>query len=105
MVIIGIGNLLLLMVIFTFILMHLRDLGDKTQLSLNGISHVWGMLAELKEEEEWNIKIQWKKWIALNVKSVLENLFIIWTIKFSGILTVQKKQTICGEIEDELLLL
>jgi putative Ca2+/H+ antiporter (TMEM165/GDT1 family) len=52
MVIIGIGNLLLLMVIFTFILMHLRDLGDKTQLSLNGISHVWGMLAELKEEEE-----------------------------------------------------
>ena len=46
-ILIGIGNLMVLLVIFTFTLMHLRDINDKTQLSINGISHVWGALTEL----------------------------------------------------------
>tara|TARA_R100001015_G_C4456493_1_gene44840 strand:- start:355 stop:525 length:171 start_codon:yes stop_codon:yes gene_type:complete len=52
MIIIGIGNLLLLTLIFIFISMHLRDIEVKTQLSLNGMSHVWGALMELKGGEE-----------------------------------------------------
>jgi len=45
---ISIGNLLLIMIVFTFTQMHLKEIRDKTQLSVNGMSHVWGALMELK---------------------------------------------------------
>ena len=48
MIMIGIGNLLLILIIFTFTLLHLKSIGNRTQLILNGVSHVWGAVMELK---------------------------------------------------------
>lgn len=45
---IGIGNLVLLLIVYTFTQMHLKDINDKNQINMNGISHVWGALMELK---------------------------------------------------------
>jgi hypothetical protein len=45
---IGIGVLILLLIFFIFTQIHLKDIGIKTQQNMNGISHVWGILMELK---------------------------------------------------------
>ncbi len=45
---IGIGVLILLLIFFIFTQIHLKDIGIKTQQNMNGISHVWGVLMELK---------------------------------------------------------
>jgi hypothetical protein len=46
--IIGLGNLLLILIFFAFTQMHLKEINVKTQQNMNGISHVWGVLMELK---------------------------------------------------------
>ncbi len=47
-IMIGIGNLLLILIVFAFTQMHLKDINDKNRINMNGISHVWGALMELK---------------------------------------------------------
>ena len=45
---IGIGILILLLIFFIFTQIHLKNINDKNQQNMNGISHVWGVLMELK---------------------------------------------------------
>ena len=45
---IGIGILILLLIFFIFTQIHLKNINDKNQQNMNGISHVWGTLMELK---------------------------------------------------------
>ena len=46
--IIGIGILVLISIVFIIMQMHLREINVKNQQNMNGISHVWGMLMEIK---------------------------------------------------------
>jgi hypothetical protein len=46
--IIGLGILLLILIFFAFTQMHLKEINVKAQKNMNGISHVWGVLMELK---------------------------------------------------------
>jgi hypothetical protein len=39
-------------VALAYIISSLRDISNKTQLTLNGVSHVWGAVMELNAEEE-----------------------------------------------------
>ena len=39
-------------VMFAFNLMHLRQINNTTRMNLNGLSHVWGALMEMKLGEE-----------------------------------------------------
>jgi hypothetical protein len=56
--VIGLGILALMVISFIFNQISLREINTKNQHNMNGISHVWGMLMELKldlkllEEEE-----------------------------------------------------
>lgn len=45
---IGIGVLLLILITFLFTQINLKDINVKNQQNMNGISHVWGVLMELK---------------------------------------------------------
>tara|TARA_B100000287_G_C20608500_1_gene771093 strand:+ start:453 stop:692 length:240 start_codon:yes stop_codon:yes gene_type:complete len=45
---IGIGVLLLILITFLFTQINLKDINVKNQQNMNGISHVWGILMELK---------------------------------------------------------
>lgn len=47
-IVIGIGILLLILIFFIFTQIHLKEINVKTQQNMNGISHVWGVLMELK---------------------------------------------------------
>jgi len=53
---IGLGILALILISFVFNQISLREINTKNQQNMNGISHVWGMLMELKldlkQEEE-----------------------------------------------------
>ena len=53
---IGLGILALMLISFIFSQISLREINTKNQQNMNGISHVWGMLMELKldlkQEEE-----------------------------------------------------
>lgn len=44
----GIGILLLVLITFVFNQISLKNINDKNQQNMNGISHVWGTLMELK---------------------------------------------------------
>ena len=44
----GIGVLLLILITFLFTQINLKDIKVKNQQNMNGISHVWGILMELK---------------------------------------------------------
>jgi len=44
----GIGILVLIYIVFIIMQMHLREINVKNQQNMNGISHVWGMLMEIK---------------------------------------------------------
>ncbi len=44
----GIGILLLVLITFVFNQISLKNINDKNQHNMNGISHVWGTLMELK---------------------------------------------------------
>tara|TARA_B100001778_G_scaffold334666_1_gene347012 strand:- start:1522 stop:1785 length:264 start_codon:yes stop_codon:yes gene_type:complete len=46
--IVGIGILLLVLISFVFNQIILREINAKNQQNMNGISHVWGTLMELK---------------------------------------------------------
>jgi len=46
--IIGIGILILILISFAFNQISLKDINAKNQKNMNGISHVWGTLMELK---------------------------------------------------------
>jgi len=46
--IVGIGILLLVLISFVFNQISLREINAKNQQNMNGISHVWGTLMELK---------------------------------------------------------
>ena len=46
--IIGIGILILILISFGFTQKHLSEINTKNQQNMNGISHVWGILMELK---------------------------------------------------------
>ena len=46
--IVGIGILLLVLISFVFNQISLREINSKNQQNMNGISHVWGTLMELK---------------------------------------------------------
>ena len=46
--IVGIGILLLVLISFVFNQIILREINTKNQQNMNGISHVWGTLMELK---------------------------------------------------------
>jgi hypothetical protein len=46
--VLGIGILILILIFFIFTQIHLKDIKVKTQQNMNGISHVWGILMELK---------------------------------------------------------
>ncbi len=46
--IIGIGILILILISFAFNQISLKDINAKNQQNMNGISHVWGTLMELK---------------------------------------------------------
>jgi hypothetical protein len=45
---IGIGVLLLILITFLFTQINLKEINVKNQQNMNGISHVWGVLMELK---------------------------------------------------------
>ena len=45
---IGIGVLLLILITFLFTQINLKEINVKNQQNMNGISHVWGTLMELK---------------------------------------------------------
>ncbi len=45
---IGIGILILILISFVFNQISLKDINTKNQQNMNGISHVWGTLMELK---------------------------------------------------------
>tara|TARA_R100001509_G_scaffold163655_1_gene138745 strand:+ start:65 stop:307 length:243 start_codon:yes stop_codon:yes gene_type:complete len=45
---IGLGILALILISFVFNQISLREINNKNQQNMNGISHVWGMLMELK---------------------------------------------------------
>tara|TARA_B100002019_G_scaffold33411_1_gene27396 strand:+ start:2632 stop:2874 length:243 start_codon:yes stop_codon:yes gene_type:complete len=45
---IGLGILALILISFVFNQISLREINTKNQQNMNGISHVWGMLMELK---------------------------------------------------------
>ena len=45
---IGIGVLLLILITFLFTQINLKEINVKNQKNMNGISHVWGVLMELK---------------------------------------------------------
>ena len=44
----GLGIMLLILMCFIFTQIYLRDISVKTKQNMNGISHVWGVLTELK---------------------------------------------------------
>jgi hypothetical protein len=44
----GFGIMLLILMCFIFTQNYLKDIGVKTKQNMNGISHVWGVLTELK---------------------------------------------------------
>jgi len=44
-IIIAILNML---VMFAFVMLHLRNINDRTVIILNGLSHVWGAVMELR---------------------------------------------------------
>ena len=46
--VIGIGILILILIFFIFTQIHLKEISFKNQQNINGISHVWGILMELK---------------------------------------------------------
>tara|TARA_Y100000389_G_scaffold205136_2_gene263869 strand:+ start:17625 stop:17864 length:240 start_codon:yes stop_codon:yes gene_type:complete len=46
--VIGIGILILILIFFIFTQIHLKEISFKNQQNINGISHVWGVLMELK---------------------------------------------------------
>ena len=46
--IVGIGILLLVLISFVFNQIIVREINAKNQQNMNGISHVWGTLMELK---------------------------------------------------------
>ena len=45
---IGIGVMFLILMCFIFTQNYLKDISVKTKQNMNGISHVWGVLTELK---------------------------------------------------------
>ena len=47
---IGLGILALMLISFIFSQISLREINSKNQQNMNGISHVWGMLMELKSD-------------------------------------------------------
>ncbi len=47
---IGLGILALMLISFIFNQISLREINAKNQQNMNGISHVWGTLMELKLE-------------------------------------------------------
>ncbi len=47
---IGLGILALMLISFIFSQISLREINTKNQQNMNGISHVWGMLMELKSD-------------------------------------------------------
>jgi len=47
---IGLGILALMLISFIFSQISLREINNKNQQNMNGISHVWGMLMELKSD-------------------------------------------------------
>ena len=47
---IGLGILALILISFVFNQISLREINTKNQQNMNGISHVWGMLMELKSD-------------------------------------------------------
>jgi len=61
--VLGLGILILILIFFIFTQIHLKDITVKTQQNMNGISHVWGILMELKldiqmlEDKVFNPKI------------------------------------------------
>lgn len=57
----GIGILILILICFMFTQIHLKEINVKNQQNMNGISHVWGILMELKLdlqmlEDKWFIQ-------------------------------------------------
>ena len=46
--VVGIGILLLVLISFVFNQIILKEINTKNQQNMNGISHVWGTLMELK---------------------------------------------------------
>jgi len=47
-IVIGIGILILILIFFIFTQINLKEINVKNQQNMNGISHVWGTLMELK---------------------------------------------------------
>ena len=47
---IGLGILALMVMSFLFNQLNFREIKIKNQQNMNGISHVWGMLMELKSD-------------------------------------------------------
>jgi len=47
-IVIGIGILLLILIFFIFTQIQLKEISFKNQQNINGTSHVWGVLMELK---------------------------------------------------------
>ena len=47
---IGLGILALMVMSFLFNQLNFREIKTKNQQNMNGISHVWGMLMELKSD-------------------------------------------------------
>ena len=59
--IIGIGLYILILIFFMFTQILLKEINVKNQQNMNGISHVWGVLMELKLdlqmlEDKWPIQ-------------------------------------------------
>tara|TARA_B100001287_G_scaffold276308_1_gene286678 strand:+ start:740 stop:964 length:225 start_codon:yes stop_codon:yes gene_type:complete len=47
-IILDLGIMLLILICFIFTQIYLRDINVKTNQNMNGISHVWGVITELK---------------------------------------------------------
>lgn len=67
---IGIGALLLILITFLFTQINLKEINVKNQQNMNGISHVWGTLMELKLD----IQMLETKLINQNINKVEDSL-------------------------------